>query len=210
MDGPVRLGAEPRCPTQDRRSPRRPSHPRTAFHRHRQRWKLLGPAGWLCRFETAHQHTTADRVGVQRFIGQLPEAVLRPSVSAAPCGEHAARPLLQPEEVLNTVVWLMSDQARWITGVALPVDAGRDEQALSAAYPALWGGLPVDGAWGRQLDARPWPRSSPAERVCPPGGRGAGASQARSWTVRRALYQVSPAGAPSRFQLHEIVGVTRT
>ena len=55
----------------------------------------------------------------------------------APCGEHAARPLLQPEEVLNTVVWLMSDQARWITGVACPsTDAGRDEQALSAAYPA--------------------------------------------------------------------------
>ena len=61
----------------------------------------------------------------------------------APCGEHAARPLLQPEEVLNTVVWLMSDQARWITGVALPVDRHRrDEQALSAAYPAFGDGSP--------------------------------------------------------------------
>ena len=81
---------------------------------------------------------------------------------------------------------------------------------IVALAAALWGGLPVDGAWGRQLDARRPPRSSPAERVCPPGGRGAGAPQARWWTVRRALYQVSPAGAPSRFQLHEIVGVTRT
>jgi SDR family mycofactocin-dependent oxidoreductase len=29
-----------------------------------------------------------------------------------------------PEDIANAVVWLASDQARWITGVALPVDAG--------------------------------------------------------------------------------------
>jgi NAD(P)-dependent dehydrogenase (short-subunit alcohol dehydrogenase family) len=33
-------------------------------------------------------------------------------------------PMLQPEDVSNAVVWLMSDQAQWITGVTLPVDAG--------------------------------------------------------------------------------------
>ena len=33
-------------------------------------------------------------------------------------------PLLQPQDVSNAVVWLMSDQAKWITGVTLPVDAG--------------------------------------------------------------------------------------
>ena len=31
---------------------------------------------------------------------------------------------LQAEDVSNAVVWLMSDQAQWITGVTLPVDAG--------------------------------------------------------------------------------------
>lgn len=31
---------------------------------------------------------------------------------------------LQPEDISDAVVWLMSDQARWITGVTLPVDAG--------------------------------------------------------------------------------------
>ena len=33
-------------------------------------------------------------------------------------------PLLQPQDVSNAVVWLMSDQAKWISGVTLPVDAG--------------------------------------------------------------------------------------
>ncbi|QLL06603.1 mycofactocin-coupled SDR family oxidoreductase [Mycobacterium vicinigordonae] len=33
-------------------------------------------------------------------------------------------PLIQPEDVTNAVVWLASDKARYVTGVALPVDAG--------------------------------------------------------------------------------------
>ena len=33
-------------------------------------------------------------------------------------------PFLEPEDISNAVVWLMSDQAKWITGVTLPVDAG--------------------------------------------------------------------------------------
>ncbi len=32
--------------------------------------------------------------------------------------------ILEPEDIANAVAWLVSDQARWITGVALPVDAG--------------------------------------------------------------------------------------
>ncbi|GFG64311.1 3-ketoacyl-ACP reductase [Mycobacterium kubicae] len=32
--------------------------------------------------------------------------------------------ILQPEDVANAVAWLASDQARYITGVTLPVDAG--------------------------------------------------------------------------------------
>ena len=32
--------------------------------------------------------------------------------------------VLQPEDIANAVAWLVSDQARYITGVPLPVDAG--------------------------------------------------------------------------------------
>ena len=33
-------------------------------------------------------------------------------------------PLLQPEEVAGAVAWLVSDDARFITGTAWPLDAG--------------------------------------------------------------------------------------
>ena len=32
--------------------------------------------------------------------------------------------MLQAEDIANAVAWLVSDQARYITGVTLPVDAG--------------------------------------------------------------------------------------
>jgi SDR family mycofactocin-dependent oxidoreductase len=32
--------------------------------------------------------------------------------------------VLQPEDIANAVAWLVSDEARYVTGVALPVDAG--------------------------------------------------------------------------------------
>jgi NAD(P)-dependent dehydrogenase (short-subunit alcohol dehydrogenase family) len=32
--------------------------------------------------------------------------------------------VLQPEDVANAVAWLVSDAARYVTGVTLPVDAG--------------------------------------------------------------------------------------
>ena len=32
--------------------------------------------------------------------------------------------MIEPEDVASAVAWLVSDDARWVTGVALPVDAG--------------------------------------------------------------------------------------
>jgi len=32
--------------------------------------------------------------------------------------------LVEPLDVTNAVAWLVSDEARYVTGVALPVDAG--------------------------------------------------------------------------------------
>jgi (+)-trans-carveol dehydrogenase len=33
-------------------------------------------------------------------------------------------PWIEPIDVSNAVLWLASDEARYITGVALPIDAG--------------------------------------------------------------------------------------
>jgi len=32
--------------------------------------------------------------------------------------------ILQPEDIANAVAWLVSDEAKFITGVQLPLDAG--------------------------------------------------------------------------------------
>ncbi|MBO0730864.1 MAG: mycofactocin-coupled SDR family oxidoreductase [Acidimicrobiaceae bacterium] len=43
-------------------------------------------------------------------------------------GEHMHNPMpvevLEPEDISNAVAWLVSDQAKYVTGVMLPVDAG--------------------------------------------------------------------------------------
>jgi NAD(P)-dependent dehydrogenase (short-subunit alcohol dehydrogenase family) len=33
-------------------------------------------------------------------------------------------PWVEPVDISNAVLWLASDEARYVTGVALPVDAG--------------------------------------------------------------------------------------
>jgi NAD(P)-dependent dehydrogenase (short-subunit alcohol dehydrogenase family) len=33
-------------------------------------------------------------------------------------------PLIEAVDVSNAIAWLVSDEARYVTGVALPVDAG--------------------------------------------------------------------------------------
>ena len=33
-------------------------------------------------------------------------------------------PMIAPEDVSDAVAWLVSDQAKYVTGVTLPVDAG--------------------------------------------------------------------------------------
>jgi NAD(P)-dependent dehydrogenase (short-subunit alcohol dehydrogenase family) len=33
-------------------------------------------------------------------------------------------PMVEPVDISNAIVWLVSDAARYITGITLPVDAG--------------------------------------------------------------------------------------
>ena len=41
-----------------------------------------------------------------------------------PAGQRAACAGLEPDDIANAVAWLVSDAARYVTGVTLPVDAG--------------------------------------------------------------------------------------
>jgi NAD(P)-dependent dehydrogenase (short-subunit alcohol dehydrogenase family) len=70
---------------------------------------------------------TVHPTGVNTFMPQQP-VVAEVAMSQPLFVQGAANMLgvgaIEPEDVSNAVVWLMSDQARWVTGVALPVDAG--------------------------------------------------------------------------------------
>ena len=69
---------------------------------------------------------TVHPTGVETFMGQQPDLprFFDDPLFRASAANMLPIPLLQPEDVSNAVVWLMSDQAKWITGVTLPVDAG--------------------------------------------------------------------------------------
>ncbi len=64
-------------------------------------------------------------------------SLMRPDL-AAPTREDVEGPLrgmnllpvgvVEPEDISNAVAWLASEQARYVTGTALPVDAGSAEK----------------------------------------------------------------------------------
>jgi NAD(P)-dependent dehydrogenase (short-subunit alcohol dehydrogenase family) len=56
-------------------------------------------------------------------------SLVEPVISAEPLLAQGAQNMLgvdfvEPEDVSSAVVWLLSDQARYVTGIQLPVDAG--------------------------------------------------------------------------------------
>jgi SDR family mycofactocin-dependent oxidoreductase len=69
---------------------------------------------------------TVHPTGVDTFIGQQPDIgwVVEDPLFLASAQNMLPISVLQPDDISNAVVWLMSEQARWITGVTLPVDAG--------------------------------------------------------------------------------------
>jgi SDR family mycofactocin-dependent oxidoreductase len=54
----------------------------------------------------------------RRWLGSIADRTPQEMGNALPVQ------VLQPEDIANAVAWLVSDEARYITGVALPVDAG--------------------------------------------------------------------------------------
>jgi SDR family mycofactocin-dependent oxidoreductase len=54
----------------------------------------------------------------RRWLGSIAEKTPQEMGNALPVQ------VLQPEDIANAVAWLVSDEARYVTGVTLPVDAG--------------------------------------------------------------------------------------
>lgn len=46
---------------------------------------------------------------------------------------------IQPQDVANAVLWLLSDESRYVTGVNLPIDAGYLAKAVSSAVTTSQG-----------------------------------------------------------------------
>jgi NAD(P)-dependent dehydrogenase (short-subunit alcohol dehydrogenase family) len=61
--------------------------------------------------------------GAARGQGRA-HAVRLASGSPPDMGNALPVQVLQPDDIANAVAWLVSDQARYVTGIALPVDAG--------------------------------------------------------------------------------------
>jgi NAD(P)-dependent dehydrogenase (short-subunit alcohol dehydrogenase family) len=55
---------------------------------------------------------------------QLNGLNMLPDLDAGPGAPYGPVPVITPREISNAVLFLASDEARYITGVALPVDAG--------------------------------------------------------------------------------------
>jgi SDR family mycofactocin-dependent oxidoreductase len=69
-------------------------------------------------------HPTGVNTGMvqnESFTGWVESA---PPEQVAAMSNPLPVELLEPEDVASAVVWLVSDDARYVTGVALPVDAG--------------------------------------------------------------------------------------
>jgi NAD(P)-dependent dehydrogenase (short-subunit alcohol dehydrogenase family) len=60
------------------------------------------------------------------FAGDLPEAERTPAVVAERFQSINALPIpyVEPVDISNALLWLASDEARYVTGVTLPIDAG--------------------------------------------------------------------------------------
>ncbi len=78
-------------------------------------------AKYSIRVNTVHPTGVATFMGMQPVVAEMVEKEPLFLMGAA---NMLPIDVIQPEDVSNAVVWLMSDQAQWVTGVALPVDAG--------------------------------------------------------------------------------------
>ncbi|MEU6192217.1 mycofactocin-coupled SDR family oxidoreductase [Streptomyces sp. NPDC047061] len=63
-------------------------------------------------------------VTYQHFRPDVPGATQEDAIAAFSSYNLLRTPWIEPDDVSNAVLWLSSDEARYLTGVALPVDTG--------------------------------------------------------------------------------------
>ena len=73
--------------------------------------------GWMALFAAGPLFAADPRM-------QLNGLNMLPDLDAEPPVPYGPVPVVTPREISNAVLFLASDEARYITGVALPVDAG--------------------------------------------------------------------------------------
>ena len=68
----------------------------------------------------------ADIIAVELFASDLPEAERTKEALAPRFGELNLLPIpwVEAADISNAVLWLASDESRYVTGVTLPIDAG--------------------------------------------------------------------------------------
>ena len=64
-----------------------------------------------------------DAIRRHRRTGPLRQTAMSPTI-LGPMGRLEGKVALEPVDISNAIVWLCSDEARYVTGVALPVDGG--------------------------------------------------------------------------------------
>lgn len=72
------------------------------------------------RVNTIHPMGVATPMVMNEFFGPIKDAA-PPGWAANVMGAG----LIEPQDVSNAIVWLCSEEARYVTGVSLPVDAGQ-------------------------------------------------------------------------------------
>ena len=76
------------------------------------------------RVNSIHQSGVDTPMVNNEFTRQWIAQLVAGSDSQSSMGNALPVEIMQPDDIANAVAWLASDQARYITGVALPVDAG--------------------------------------------------------------------------------------
>ena len=77
------------------------------------------------RVNTVHPTGVATGMTMNETMQGMFEAAMRGEDTGLNAMQNAMPiDILQPEDIADAVAFLVSDQAKWITGAALPVDAG--------------------------------------------------------------------------------------
>ena len=98
------------------------------------KWGLVGMCKQLAatlaehsiRVNIVHPTGVASGMTMNAAMAELAEQAMSAGDASGLAAMQNAMPvqILQPEDISDAVAFLVSDQAKWITGVSLPVDAG--------------------------------------------------------------------------------------